>query len=223
MQVTTRPGPTYPAPPNPTDIPVDMAPWDRVTTQGERERRVNFDLREPSGSVTVWAFGLPQDSVEAVARSLTRRPAGAAGWDVALPPQFSPGSTYLYEGSMGSESLHQLQWSNDQSPVAELIVANGIPNLFLSGAGHEPDISLLDVGGTPAVAERVALEGQGDRVVVTWSPTPGELVQLRMIGSLDDARRFLDGLREVDLATWTNASVTDPSTSDGCGPSVMGC
>ncbi len=37
LQIDTTIGPEYPNPPNPADIPVDIAPFDRAATQGESE------------------------------------------------------------------------------------------------------------------------------------------------------------------------------------------
>lgn len=222
LRIDTRIGPEYPNPPNPADIPVDIAPFDRSTTQGESDGVVNYVLHEPSGVVSVWAEGLSQADVEAVARSLVRRGDGLPGWDVQLPAAFPAESTFMREGAFGELSLHQLQWWDEQGPVAELMVATD--SLFVSGTRSGPiEISLLDGQGTPAVVESMPGDGAQQRTVVTWAVGDGQVAQLRLVGTIDDAKRFLSGLREVEPAAWEAAGQVDTRVADGCGPSVMGC
>ena len=208
VQIETKPGKRTPL----QGDAVTVAPWDQSSFAPMADAAYSvLGLDDPSGSVTIWAYGLGRDEVTAIAASLTRRDNGRPGWDVGRLPN---GLTPVHEGWALSPAVRTVYW-NASGVIAEMSIESGDPLAFQDPVGTDLSATtVIDVSGHRAVAFASDLTA-----AVVWSPAPDVTVRFGLYGTVDQAIAIARSVATVDAPAWEAATRPEPDGGDGCtGP-----
>ncbi|MGH9188237.1 MAG: hypothetical protein ACRD0U_20915, partial [Acidimicrobiales bacterium] len=156
-----------------------------------------------AGGVSLAAYGLPKDTVVAVADGLRPRQDGA-GWDTSALPDgliLVDDDPQAWEAGRSTE----VTWVDERGHAIELFVNEGgestFEGLVLDRVNSAVAVEAVTVLGRSGVLSSYA----ADDHAVIWRPNDATVAELRVGGSVEEARAALAAVRVVDEATWLAA------------------
>lgn len=208
LRITTSPYPNLLGLQNSTRV--DVAGWDEAYVHTMAPGFGSVVLREPGGSVDVWASGLTQQEVQQIAAGLAARTDGP-GWEADLSTGAAAALLAFTDGWASGGPGVRMDWFAADTHLVQF--ETGVPGWGSVNTVHFGGEPLLveDVNGVDAVVAPSAT-----RVGIVWEYEPGVTVLVGYQGSVDDALAFVRSLGAVDRATWEAAAEPSTRTGDGC-------
>jgi len=186
--------------------PVTVGSWDSAAFLSNTIA-TDLVLDDPTGYVELYAVGLSQAEVLAIASSMVVAD-GQPGW--IIPSDEWKLMTVAEGWNLGAGS-RTVQWTNGADVVAEMSIAVDLPGSLESPFNSDSVITRTTIG------ESVAVVWANDgRSAVSWSSQPGVVVVFGLRGSIEDALAIARSIAPVDVAAWEAASTPDVSDDDGC-------
>lgn len=203
VQITTQSPPADPG----RMLPVDIAGWDLAGATEMATGYAQVTLSDDELSVRVWAKGLTQDDVVAIARALR---ADGSTWR-ADPLETDRWTTIQATWSSGAATRSTTVLDPDGDVALELMVGLGTDaHLFAGVLQSGGELRVVDVGGRPGVLGRAGVSGlvvvRDDGVMVVVNSRDPDADLATMAGSLSD----------LDRGEWEAATTPWPEGADGC-------
>lgn len=215
VEITTS---MFPNVGNDLATPTTVEGWDLAVLPKMGDGYAGVLMSEPDASVQVWAKGLGQEEVLAIARSLLARPDGQPGW----APIITQGSSFpadmvqLSAGWVGPSASRTVDWFGS-THLATVKASSGVASVLLNGVSNAVDTDVTDIGGVLALASDLG----GGRARVAWTTESGVVIEVGYVGTVDDALAFARSLAPVDRAAWEAATTPAPTREGECG--FFGC
>lgn len=186
-----------------------LAGWEAASVTSNAPPAVGVELGTTTSTVSVHGVGIDVDEAVAIARGLTARPAGAAGWNLSDAAQWEP----FGEAWESERSVHTVVWFDDgaATSIGELSIGFGAADLATANQAFADARRFIEVDGHPAV-----LTVSDGIVGVTWQPASGVTALFGWRGTVDAALTVLDSFEPVDRAMWEAAAEPFGPNSDGC-------
>lgn len=202
-------------------VPVEVSGWDSAFMFENTGSYSGVTLVGQDGFVAVEAYGIGQDTVVDLARSLSRRPGGEPGWELdALSTDLVPVHEGWSSGAMGTAS-REIDWFDaDGQLEAELSIGIGQPGRF--GQVWRPDFGAMfaDVGGSQAMIVQYDYSATDAPTIVVWSPTENQVVQFGVVADPQRALEIARGIGPTSEEIWNSVARPPSAPRDGCNAFV---
>lgn len=199
-------------------VPVEVASWESAFTFRDTGSYNGITLVGDDGFVAVQSYGLDEDTVIDLARSMTRRSDGEPGWEIDAPDLVA-----VHEGwtmpAIGTAS-REIDWHDgDRQLRAELSISVGQPSRFGQVWQPNSDVAFADVDGSQAMVVQYD-HGDTTPTIVVWSPAHDQVIQFGVLADTERALEIARGIGPVPEDVWTSVAQPPAAPPDGCNSFV---